>query len=190
MFKQLISEVRQPFTRADGVRHVDYEYKREGTRTLYMLCESLGGFRKVLVKERQDRLTWAGVVAHLVEDLTARTRRYPGAESITLVQDNLSAHTVSALYEVFEAERARRIVRKLEMVSTPVHGSWLNRAEIELSVLVRQGLCRRIGDASQLEGEIAAWYQARNAKQRGVDWQFTTADTRVKLKRLYPSIIT
>lgn len=182
--KQLISEVRQPFTSADGVLHVDYEYKREGTRTLYMLAEPLGGYRKVLVKESQDRLTWARVVAHLVEDL------YPSAERITLVQDNLSAHTVSALYEVFEAERARRIVRKLEIVSTPVHGSWLNIAEIELSVLVRQGLSRRIGDASRLEREIAAWYQARNGKQRGVDWQFTTADARVKLKRLYPSIIT
>ena len=182
--KQLISETRQPFTSADGVLHVDYEYKREGTRTLYMLCEPLGGYRKVLVKESQDRLTWARVVAHLVEDL------YPSAARITLVQDNLSAHSVSALYEVFEAERARGIVRKLEVVSTPVHGSWLNMAEIELSVLVRQGLSRRIGDALELEREIASWYQARNGKQRGVDWQFTTADARVKLKRLYPSIIT
>ena len=181
--KQLIKETRQPFTSADGVLHVDYEYKREGTRTLYMLCEPLGGFRKVL-QERQDRLTWARVVAHLVEEL------YPDAERITLVQDNLSAHTASALYEVFEAERARGLLRKLEIVSTPVHGSWLNIAEIELSVLVRQGLCRRIGDAVELEREVAAWYQARNGKQRGVDWQFTTADARVKLKRLYPSIIT
>ena len=182
--KQLISQTRQPFTSADGVLHVDYEYKREGTRTLYMLAEPLGGFRKVLLQESQDRLTWARVVAHLVEEL------YPGVERITLVQDNLSAHTASALYEVFEPERARGILRKLEIVSTPVHGSWLNIAEIELSVLVRQGLCQRIGDASELEQAVAAWYQARNAKQRGVDWQFTTADARVKLKRLYPSIIT
>ena len=182
--KQLISEIRQGFTDAQGILHVDYEYKREGTRTLYMLSEPLSGYRKVLVKESQDRLTWARVVAHLVEDL------YREADVITLVQDNLSAHSPSALYEIFEPERARRIVRKLEIVPTPVHGSWLNMAEIELSVLVRQGLSRRIGDAAELEREVAAWYQGRNGKQRGVDWQFTTADARVKLKRLYPSIIT
>ena len=182
--KQLISEVRQGFTDTQGVVHVDYEYKREGTRTLYMLSEPLSGYRKVLVKENQDRLTWARVVAHLVEDL------YSAAESITLVQDNLSAHTVSALYEIFAPERARRIVGKLELVFTPVHGSWLNMAEIELSVLVRQGLSRRIATALELERTVAAWYQARNGKQRGVDWQFTTTDARVKLKRLYPTIIT
>ena len=182
--KQLISEVRQGFTDAQGVVHVDYEYKREGTRTLYMLSEPLRGYRKVLVKQSQDRLTWAGVVAHLVEDV------YRDAELITLVQDNLSAHTVSALYEVFEPERARGIARKLELVFTPVHGSWLNVAEIELSVLARQGLCRRIATALELERTVASWYQVRNAKQRGVDWQFTTADARVKLKRLYPAIIT
>ena len=182
--KQLISEIRQSFTNRQGIVHVDYEYKRQGTRTLYMLSEPLSGYRTVLVKESQGRLTWACVVAHLVEEL------YPEAESITLVQDNLSSHTLSALYEVFAPERARGIARKLELVFTPVHGSWLNMAEIELSVLVRQGLSRRIGDARRLEREIAAWYQARNGKQRGVDWQFTTADARVKLKRLYPSIIT
>lgn len=150
----------------------------------YMLAEPLGGYRKVLVRESQDRLTWARVVGHLVEDL------YRAATSITLVQDNLSAHTAGALYEVFAPERARGILRKLEIVSTPVHGSWLNIAEIELSVLVRQGLSRRIGTALELERTVAAWYQVRNAKQRGVDWQFTTTDARVKLKRLYPSIIT
>ncbi len=182
--KQLISEIRQSYTDRQGIVHVDYEYKREGTRTLYMLSEPLSGYRKVLVKENQGRLTWARVVAHLVEEL------YPDAKSITLVQDNLSSHTLSALYEVFAPERARRIARKLEIVSTPVHGSWLNVAEIELSVLVRQGLSRRIGDAGELEREVAAWSQARNGKQRGVDWQFTTADARVKLKRLYPTIIT
>ena len=182
--KQLISEIRQSFTNRQGIVHVDYEYKRQGTRTLYMLSEPLSGYRTVLVKESQGRLTWACVVAHLVEEL------YPEAESITLVQDNLSSHTLSALYEVFAPERARGIARKLELVFTPVHGSWLNMAEIELSVLVRQGLSRRIGDARELEREVAAWYQARNGKQRGVDWQFTTADARVKLKRLYPSIIT
>lgn len=182
--KQLISEKRQPFRSADGVLHVDYEYKREGVRTLYMITEPLGGFREVLIRESQDRLTWARVVAHIAEEL------YGEAERITLIQDNLSAHTTAALYEVFEPERARRILRKLEIVPTPVHGSWLNIAEVELSVLVRQGLSCRIAGAAQLEQEVQAWQRRRNEKQRGVDWQFTTADARVKLKRLYPSIIT
>lgn len=182
--KQLVSETRAPFTDAQGVKHVDYEYRRQGVATLYMICEALAGFREVRITAGQDRLQWARVVAHIVEDL------YPEAERITLIQDNLSAHTASALYEVYAPERARAIVRKLEMVSTPVHGSWLNIAEIELSVLVRQALSARIADRAQLDEAVTAWYGKRNAKQRGVDWQFTTADARVKLKRLYPSIIT
>ena len=182
--KQLISEVRAPFRDRAGVLHVDYEYERAGVATLYMICEPLGGFREVLVRENQNRLTWARVVAHIVEVL------YASAERITLVQDNLSAHTLAALYEVFAPERARRIARKLEIVSTPVHGSWLNVAEIELSVLVRQGLGHRIAEVSTLRDQAEAWYGTRNAGQRGVDWQFTTADARVKLKRLYPTIIT
>lgn len=182
--KQLVSETRAPFTDSHGVRHVDYEYRREGVATLYMICEALAGFREVRLTESQDRLEWARVVAHIVEDL------YPEADRVTLVQDNLSAHTESALYEVYAPERARAILRRLEIVSTPVHGSWLNIAEIELSVLVRQGLSLRIADREQLEEEVTAWYGERNTKQRGVDWQFTTADARVKLKRLYPSIIT
>lgn len=182
--KQLVSEKREPFTGADGVLYVDYEYKREGVASLYMVCEPLGGWREVLVKENQDRLTWARVVARLVEEV------YPEAERITLVQDNLSAHTTSALYEVFAPERARSILRRLEIVPTPVHGSWLNIAEVELSVLSRQGLSHRIATPAQLEREVRSWYGSRNGKQRGVDWQFTTADARVKLKRLYPSIIT
>lgn len=182
--KQLIAQVRQPFRDRQGVLHVDYEYARAGVATLYMICEPLGGFREVLVRSNQNRLTWAHVVAHIVEEL------YASAERITLVQDNLSAHTLAALYEVFAPERARRIVRKLEIVSTPVHGSWLNVAELELSVLVRQGLGHRIADVGRLQAQVAAWYARRNAGQRGVDWQFTTADARVKLKRLYPTIIT
>ena len=181
--KQLIRETRQPFTASDGVVHVDYEYERAGVATLYMITEPLGSFREVLVRERQDRFTWARVVARIAEDL------YPEAERITLVQDNLSAHTAKALYEVFAPERAWSILRRLEMVSTPVHGSWLNIAEIELSVLVRQGLSHRIADVEQVEAEVSAWYGVRNANQRGVDWQFTTEDARVKLKRLYPTII-
>jgi hypothetical protein len=187
--KQLVSEKRQPFTDSQGAVHVDYEYKRdeykqEGVATIYMICEPLGGYREVLIRESQDRLNWARVVAHLVEEV------YPEAEQITLVQDNLSAHATKALYEVYPPERARRIVRKLEIVSTPVHGSWLNIAELELSVLARQCLSTRIADLESLEGQVTAWEMIRNRKQKGVDWQFTTADARIKLKRLYPSIIT
>jgi hypothetical protein len=182
--KQLVCEVRPPFTSATGVRHVDYEYRRAGVATLYMLCEPLGGYREVRITERQDRRTWARVVAHLVEEV------YPNAEQITLVQDSLSAHTAKALYEVYPPERARRILRRLRMVWTPVHGSWLNIAELELSVLARQCLCTRIPDAATLTERVRAWERARNQAQTGVDWQFTTAEARVKLKRLYSTIIT
>ena len=182
--RQLISEKRRPFIDRKGVRHVDYEYKREGVATLYMVCEPLGGYREVLVRNSQDRFNWARVVAYLVEKV------YPGAEQLTLVQDNLSAHTAKALYEVFDPERARRILRKLEIVSTPVHGSWLNIAELELSVLVRQGLSDRVPGMAALTEQVNAWQAVRNRSQKGVDWQFTTDDARVKLKRLYPSIIT
>ena len=182
--KQLVSEKRQPFTDAQGEVYVDYEYKREGVATIYMLCEPLGGYREVLITESQDRLNWARVVGHLVEEL------YPEAERITLVQDNLSAHTSKALYEIYPPERAHRILRRLEIVWTPVHGSWLNIAEIELAVLARQCLSTRIADVPTLQKQVRAWERTRNQMQKGVDWQFTTADARIKLKRLYPSIIT
>jgi len=182
--KQLIREKREPFTTSDGTVHVDYEYDRAGVAVLYMVTEPLGSFREVLVRERQDRFNWARVVAHIAEDL------YPEAECITLVQDNLSAHTAKALYEVFDPARAWSILKRLDIVSTPVHGSWLNIAEIELSVLARQGLSARVADVAQLESEVGAWYRVRNRNQRGVDWQFTAADARVKLKRLYPTIMT
>jgi hypothetical protein len=182
--KQLVNEKRQPFTDSQGTVHVDYEYKREGVATIYMLCEPLGGYREVFITGSQDRLNWARVVGHLVEKV------YPEAERITLVQDNLSAHKVKALYEVYRPERARRIARKLEIVWTPVHGSWLNIAEIELAVLARQCLSARIADVPTLEKQVGAWETTRNQMQKGVDWQFTTADARIKLKRLYPSIIT
>lgn len=181
--KQLVSEKRWPFTDSKGEVHLDYEYTREGVATIYMLCEPLGGYREVLIHESQDRLNWARVVAHLVEEV------YPEAERVTLVQDNLSAHTIKALYEVYPPERARRIIRKLELVWTPVHGSWLNIAELELAVLSRQCLSTRIADTTTLETQVTAWETTRNQNQKGVDWQFTTADARIKLKRLYPSII-
>lgn len=181
--KQLVRPTRAPFTDARGVRYEDYEYERAGVAVLYMASEPLAGWREVAVREGQDRLTWARVVGRLVEEV------YAAAERVTLVQDNLSAHTEAALYEVYAPERARAILRRLEVVPTPVHGSWLNVAEIELSVLARQALARRIGSRAELEVAVTAWSSARTAAQKGVNWQFTTEDARVKLRRLYPTVI-
>lgn len=180
--KQLISEARQPFTDAQGVQYVDYEYSREGVATLYMLTEPLAGWREVQVAATQDRFSWAQRVAYLVEE------RYPDADCVTLVQDNLSAHTPAALYECYPPDRAHAIVQRLEIVSTPPHGSWLNIAEIELSVLTRFGLAARIPDPDSLRHQAHAWATTRNHKQRGVEWHFTAPDARIKLKHLYPSI--
>jgi len=181
---QLISERRESFTDSKGVEHLDYEYSREGTVDLYMVVDPLGGRREVHVKDQHTRLDWADIIAHVVEDM------YPTAKKLTLVQDNLSAHKKSALYELFEPERARAILDKIEFVFTPKHGSWLNIAECELSVLTRQGLKERIASKDEMIRQTTAWYEARNDKTAKVDWQFTTKDARIKLKRLYPTIIT
>lgn len=181
--KQLVRETRPGFTDSHGLRHEDYEYERGGVGVLYMVCEPLGGRREVLVEASQDRLAWARTVRHLAETM------YPDAERITLVQDNLSAHKPSALYEILPPEKARAILERLETVHTPKHGSWLNVAELELSVLGRQALAGRIGDEDELERVVESWSSARTAAQKGVDWQFTTATARVKLKHLYPSYI-
>lgn len=146
-----------------------------------MVCEPLGARREVLVERSQDRLAWARTVTHVAETM------YPDAERITLVQDNLAAHKPSALYEVLPPERARSVLSRLEIVNTPAHGSWLNVAEIELSVLGRQALGGRVGDEAELGRVAETWSRSRTAAQKGVDWQFTTADARVKLKHLYPS---
>jgi hypothetical protein len=181
--KQLVRQTREPFTDSRGVRYEDYEYDRAGVGVLYSACEPLAGWREVSVEAGQDRLTWARVVGRLVEGV------YAGAERVTLVQDNLSAHTEAALYEVYEPDRARSILRRLEVVPTPVHGSWLNVAEVELSVLARQALGRWIGSREELEVAVRAWSSARTAQQKGVSWQFTTEEARVKLARLYPTVI-
>jgi hypothetical protein len=182
--KQLVSEVRVGFTDSKGITYQDYEYKREGVADMYMLVEPLAGVRKVLVEDNHQATTYAKVVAHLVEEL------YPAAIKLTLVEDNLSAHKLAALYEVFPAERARRIIEKLEVVRTPAHGSWLNIAECELSVLIRQGIAPRVASKEDLQQQVQEWYQIRNQKQTKVDWQFTTKEARIKLKRLYPSVNT
>ena len=180
--KQLLSEIRQTFTDSKGVVYQDYQYCREGVADIYMIVEALGGRREVLIENDHTSHTYAKVVAHIVEQM------YPDAEKITLIEDNLSAHKLSALYEIFEPQRARSIIEKLEVVRTPKHGSWLNIAECELSVLTRQALKGRIPNRQTLKETVRAWYQNRNEKQKKVDWQFTNKDARVKLKRLYPSI--
>ncbi len=159
---------------------LDYEYQRHGTRNLFLAVEPLRGWRKVRVTARRTAVDFAEQLRQLVED------DYPDAEQLVLVIDNLNTHTPACLYEQFEPEQARRIASKLEWHYTPEHGSWLNMAECELSVLMRQCLNRRIADADMLTREGVAWEQARNAAQVTIDWQFTTGDARVKLKRLYP----
>jgi len=180
--KQLISECRTPFSDSKGIAYTDYEYKREGTVDLYMIAEPLGGRREVVVKDKHTRLDWAEVIAYIVEQM------YPSAEKITLVQDNLSAHKKSALYEIFTPERARAIIERIEFVNTPKHGSWLNIAECELSVLTRQALNGRTSSKDEMIKKVANWYDARNKNISKVDWQFTTKNARVKLKRLYPTL--
>ena len=182
--KQLVSEVRQPILTSDGVTLYDYEYKREGACDIYMVSEPLAGKRFVSVQDSHNRLVWAGIVADMVEN------QYADAEKVTLVQDNLSAHKPYAMYELFEPERAKAILDKIEFVYTPKHGSWLNMAEIELSVLARQCTNQRIASKEELITETTLWETQRNALEATIDWQFTTADARIKLKRLYPSIVT
>jgi len=182
--KQLISEVSPPVPAAPGQpARVDYEYVREGVCTVWMFVEPLGGWRDAPVTETKTAVDWARQVQALVNQ-----PRYRAAERITLVCDNLNTHAFAALYQAFEPQEALRLIRKLELVHTPKHGSWLNVAESELSVLTRQCLDRRIDQRDTVGAEACAWAHDRNAKQTGVDWQFTTADARVRLKHLYPKI--
>lgn len=179
--KQLVQDIREPLPAAPGhPERMDYEYERNGTGNLFMMFEPLAGRREVLVTERRTAVDYAQAIQHLVDVC------YPDANHIVLVQDNLNTHKLASLYEAFPPEEARRLIDKLEVHYTPKHGSWLNMAEIELGVLRGQCLDRRIPDLATLTGEVAAWQNDRNAVQVKVDWQFTTADARVKLKRLYP----
>jgi hypothetical protein len=183
--KQLISEVSAPIPAAPGQpARIDYEYVREGVCTVWMLVEPLGGWRSVPVTETKTAIDWARQVKQLVHE-----PRYAPAERITLVCDNLNTHTLASLYQAFPPEEALRIVNKLALIHTPKHGSWLNIAESELSVLTRQSLSRRIASREEVAGEAKAWSTARNAQQTGVDWQFTTTDARIKLKHLYPKMV-
>lgn len=183
--KQLIKETRTPIPPAAGraARH-DYEYERNGTANLFMLFAPLEGWRQVKVTARRTKLDLAAVLRDLVDV------HFPQAEKIVLVMDNLNTHKVSSLYEAFPPAEARRLIEKLEIHYTPKHGSWLDMAETELSVLTKQCLDRRIPDLPTLTHEVAAWVGQRNAAQAKIDWQFTTTQARTKLKRLYPSIQT
>ena len=180
---QLIKEVRIPLSMAPNrpVRY-DYEYQRNGTANAFLFTEPLNGWRRVSIRERKTRRDWATEIRTLlVED-------YPEAERVILVCDNLNTHTPGALYEAFPPEEAAALRKRLEIHPTPKHGSWLNIAEIELSAFTRQCLNRRIGDLETLRVETKHWETDRNVRQKEVDWQFTTAEARVKLKRLYPQI--
>ena len=179
--KQLFGHVNAPRSaRAGRPARVDYEYERKGVCHQLVMCEPLRGWRHVKVTQRRTRCDYADCVRELVEVY------YPRATKIRLVQDNLNTHTPASLYEAFGPAEAKRLADKLELHYTPKHGSWLDMAEIELSVLSRQCLDRRLADRPTLEREVAAWEARRNAAGSRIDWRFTTADARIKLKHLYP----
>jgi len=181
--KQLIKETRVPIPARPGrPARTDYEYERNGTANIFMLFAPLEGWRHVEVTDRHAAVDYA----HLLRDVSDRW--YPNAAKIALVQDNLSTHKPASLYEAFPPAEARRLVERFEWHYTPKHGSWLNMAETELSVLSSQCLDRRIATQQRSTEEVAAWEAARNKHHAKADWQFTTADARTKLKRLYPSI--
>jgi hypothetical protein len=181
--RQVLAEVRAPLPVAPGraARH-DPEYAREGVVNIFLTSAPLQGRRHVRVSDRRTRID----CAHGIQDLV--DGHYPDAERIVLVLDQLNTHSPAALSEAFPPAEAKRLADKLEIHYPPKHGSWLNLAEIELSVLARQCLNRRVGDRATMERQVAAWTAARNAAATAIDWRFTTADARIKLKRLYPAI--
>lgn len=182
--KTLHAQARKPLPARPGKpAKEDYEYIRNGTANLFLWFEPLTGKRHVTVKERRTRQDWAEVIRELVEV------HYPEAEKVVLVMDNLNTHTLGSLYEAFPPEEARRIARKLEIYHTPKHGSWLNMAEIELSILVRQCLGQRLPNRAELTDAVAAWEADRNSRAAKMEWRFTTADARIKLKHLYPILL-
>jgi len=182
---QLLGHVREPLpARPGSVEKVDSEYERNGTCSIFIFTEPLAGWRDAEALAHRTKIDWAHKVQWLLDV------QYPEAEKIVLVMDNLNTHGTSSLYEAFPPEEAFRLAQRLEIHYTPKHGSWLNIAECELSSLAAQCLGdRRINDMVFLNLELEAWKTRRNNTQKGVDWQFTTADARIKLKRLYPNII-
>jgi hypothetical protein len=179
--KQLVADITPPRPPQPGQpARQDYEYERRGTANMFMVVEPLAGWRHVKVTARRTHEDFA----LLLRDLS--DRHYPEAERIVVVMDNLNTHKLSVLYQVFPPEEARRLQERFEVHHTPKHASWLNIAECELSALGRQCLARRIDEQTRLAAEVAAWEETRNSEEVRVDWQFTTADARIKLKRLYP----
>jgi len=181
--KQLIGEIRTPIPCKPGqAARIDDEYVRNGVAEIFMEVEPLVGRRHVAVTERRTRKDWAEQIKQMLDE------RYPEAIKVRLVMDNLNTHQVASLYEKFDAKEARRLAERLDIHYTPKHGSWLNMAEIELSALKGQCLDRRIPDMATMRAEVAAWQNNRNNSMRTIDWQFTTAEARIKLKRLYPKL--
>ncbi len=178
---QLLNEARVPIPMKLGKpERRDSEYVRHGTCSIFIFTEPLAGWRHTSVRERRTRIDWAHEIKELLDV------HYPDAVKVLLVLDNLNTHTIASLYEAFDPATARRLAKRLELHYTPKHGSWLNIAEIELSAMTRQCLGRRIPAIEQLSLELTEWESARNINQKGVDWQFTTDDARIKLRRLYP----
>jgi hypothetical protein len=179
--KQLTIETQTPLPAKPGRPECfDYEYVRNGTANIFAFTEPLTGWRHIAVTDQRTKTDWAHEIRKLVDV------HRPNAERIMLVMDNLNAHSLGSLYEAFPPQEARRIIHRIEVVHTPKHGSWLNMAEIELNVLTRQCLARRIPDKQTLIDETTAWQEKRNGKQARIDWQFTADDARTKLKHLYP----
>ena len=182
--KQLLGEVHTPLPMRPGQpERVDGESTREGTAAIFMLCEPLAGKRHVFVRAQRKRTDFAAVIKTLCDEL------HPAAEKIVLVMDQLNTHGVASLYAAYPLAEARRLAERLEIHQTPKHGSWLIMAEIELSVLARQCLAERMDNQEHLTREVAAWEHTRNAATVRIDWRLTTADTRIKLKHLYPQTL-
>ena len=182
--KQLLEEVRLPIAgRPGAVERYDFEYRRNGVATLFAAFEPLAGWRHVEVTEQRTRQDFARFVKDLLD------QQYPKAKRVVLIMDNLNTHSGASLYETFAPAEALRLLSRLEIHHTPKHGSWLNMAEGEFSILQRQCLNRRIATAELLKQEVAAWESQRNQSKIGANWKFTTADARIKLRRLYPSFL-
>jgi len=180
---QLLGEVRDSWAMRPGDdKKVDSEYTRNGTCSIFAFIEPLGGMHHVSVREHRTAKDWAEEIKYLSDVM------YPNAEKIILVMDNLNTHAPSSLYKAFTPEEARRIIKRLEIHYTPKHGSWLDIAEIELNVMTRQCLSRRIRSIENLQRELSVWENERNSKQAGVNWQFKTKDARIKLTSLYPDL--
>lgn len=183
MSRQLLKHVHQPTGMKRGVpRRHDYHYKRNGTVNLFTFFEPLASYRVVFTRGRRTKIDWAECVREVLE------KHYPDAERVVLVMDNLNTHGVSSLYEAFAPAEAFWLAERLEIHYTPEHGSWLNMAEIEQSVMARQALTRRIPDREAISRRTTAWQEDRNEAEATVDWQFTNEEARIKLKRLYPEI--